>query len=97
MALEAVSDDQTVQVQTLHAGDAMGWSALTGDGLTHFQARALSPVSTVAFAGEQLRAACESDPAMGYALMKRLVELASERLDAMRMKLAEKANAQKAQ
>lgn len=97
VALEAVSEDHTEQVQALHAGDAMGWSALTGDSLTHFQARAQSPVSTVAFAGKQLSAACESDPAMGYALMKRLVELASERLDAMRMKLTEKANAQKAQ
>ena len=59
VALEAVSEDHTEQVQALHAGDAMGWSALTGDSLTHFQARAQSPVSTVAFPGEQLSAACE--------------------------------------
>jgi len=92
VALEAVSGDRAVPVQTLHAGDAMGWSAFTGEGLTHFQARALSPVVTVAFPGDQLRAACDRDPAMGYALMKRLMELATERLDAMRMKLAEKNN-----
>jgi CRP-like cAMP-binding protein/hydrogenase maturation factor len=89
VALEAASGDRIVPVQTLHAGDAMGWSAFTGEGLTHFQARALSPVSTIAFPGDQLRAACDSDPALGYALTKRLMELATERLDAMRLKLAE--------
>jgi CRP/FNR family cyclic AMP-dependent transcriptional regulator len=90
VGLEASAGDRTVEVQTLHAGDAMGWSAFTGGGLTHFQARALSPVFTIAFPGDQLRAACDADPALGYALMKRLMELATERLDAMRMKLAER-------
>jgi len=92
VALEEVSGAQPVQVQTLHAGDAMGWSALTPGARTHFQARALTRVCTVAFSGEQLRAACERDPAVGYALMKRLMELVTERLDAMRLKLAEKNN-----
>jgi CRP/FNR family cyclic AMP-dependent transcriptional regulator len=92
VALEATSGNQTVPVQTLYAGDAMGWSSFIGEGLTHFQARALSPVSTIAFQGDQLRAACDSDPALGYALMKRLMELATERLDAMRLKLAERSN-----
>jgi hypothetical protein len=48
----------------------------------------------VAFPAEQIRAACESDPALGYALMKRLLEIVTERLDAMRMRLAERAKAQ---
>ena len=90
VALEAVTDGLKYEVQTLHAGDAMGWSAITGDSLTHFQARALSPLTTVALPGAALRAACDADPALGYALMRRLVELASERLDAMRVKLAER-------
>jgi len=87
VALEDVADGQPVHIQTLHAGDGMGWSALTPGAKTHFQTRALSSVSTVAFAGDQLRAACESDPALGYALTKRLLELLTERLDAVRMKL----------
>ena len=65
----------------------MGWSALTADCHTHFQARALSPVSTVAFPSERIREACDRDPAMGYALMKRLLELVTERLDKTRMQL----------
>jgi CRP/FNR family cyclic AMP-dependent transcriptional regulator len=90
VALEAVTDGLKQEVQTLNAGDAMGWSAITGDSLTHFQARALSPVTTVALPGAALRALCDADAALGYALMRRLVELAAERLDAMRAKLAER-------
>jgi hypothetical protein len=40
-----------------------------------------------------MRAACDRDPALGYALMKRLLEIVTERLDALRMKLAERAKA----
>lgn len=87
VALEMVAAGRRVRVQTLQAGEAMGWSALTADSHTHFQARALSPVSTIAFASERIRQACESDPAMGYVLMKRLLELVTERLDATRMQL----------
>lgn len=92
VALEEVSGHQAVTVQTLHAGDAMGWSALTADARTHFQARALTPVATIAFPGDKLGAVCDRDPTVGYALMKRLVEMLSERLDAMRMRLAEFGN-----
>ncbi len=90
VALEDLSVDRPGPVQTLHAGDAMGWSAIVAGALTHFQAVALSPVSTVAFPGDQLRAACDRDPAMGYALMKRLMELVTERLDAVRMNCRER-------
>jgi CRP/FNR family cyclic AMP-dependent transcriptional regulator len=90
VALEAITDGPAQQVQTVHSGDAMGWSALSGNSLTHFQAHALSPVATVALPGAQLRALCDADPVLGYALMKRLVDLAAERLDAIRAKLAER-------
>jgi len=92
VVLEDVSGSQPVQVQTLGAGDAMGWSALTPGGQTHFQARAVTRVSTLAFRGEEVKAAFDRDPAMGYAFMKRLLELVTERLDAARMKLAAQAS-----
>jgi CRP-like cAMP-binding protein/hydrogenase maturation factor len=76
-----------VKVQTLTSGDAAGWSALTLEAETHFQARALTAVSTLAFDGAQMRAACERDPVMGFALMKGLLEMVTERLDAVRAKL----------
>jgi CRP-like cAMP-binding protein len=88
VALDRWLDHYTVRIQTLRAGDAMGWSALTSDARTHFQARALTPVSTVAFAGDRLLAACDQDPQMGYPLMKRLLELVTERLDRTRLQPA---------
>ncbi len=90
VALEQIAGAKPVRLQTLHHGDAMGWSALTADGQTHFQARALSAVSTVSFPGPKLRTACDRDPAMGYLLMKRLLDVVSERLDATRARLAGK-------
>ena len=87
VALEEDAGGHVVHVQTLRAGDAMGWSAFTMAAKTHFQARALSGVLTVAFPGDQLRAACDHDPAMGYALVIRLFELVTERLNALRRKL----------
>lgn len=87
VALENGSDAQSLRVQTLHAGEAMGWSAITNDSTTHFQARALTPVETIAFPGSRIRAACDRDPEMGYVLMKRLLDLVTERLDATRLQL----------
>jgi CRP/FNR family transcriptional regulator, cyclic AMP receptor protein len=90
VALEEVTGGLAHRVQTLHAGHGMGWSALSPGARTHFQARALSEVITVAFAGDELDAACNRDPALGFVLTKRLLELVTERLDALRTKLAEK-------
>jgi CRP/FNR family transcriptional regulator, cyclic AMP receptor protein len=87
VALEMIGEGDPIQVQKLVAGEAMGWSAITADSRAHFQARALTPVSTVAFPGYRVREACDHDPEMGYALMTRLLELVTERLDATRMQV----------
>jgi len=89
VVLEAVEEGRRVSVQTLRAGDAMGWSAVTdaNEG-AHFEARSLAAVRAIAFNGAQLRAACESDPAFGYVMMKALLSLVCERLDATRMQMS---------
>ena len=87
IALEVAASGQKIVVQTLGPGDAMGWSALTGMATTHFQARALSGVQTVAFDGANLVAAFEYDNTLGYEMMKRLLALVTERLDHTRMQL----------
>ena len=86
--LEEDTNPVPLPVHTLHAGDAMGWSSLTEGGKTHFEALALTHVSTVAWPGSQLRTLCALDPVLGYALMNRLVEMVAERLDTLRAKLA---------
>jgi CRP-like cAMP-binding protein len=92
VALEETAGGQAARVQTLHAGEAMGWSALTDAGRTHFQARCLTRVSTVAFPSEHIRKLCDRNPDVGYALMRQLLEMVTERLDATRMQLAKSAS-----
>jgi len=87
LALEIITARHPVLLQTLHAGDAMGWSSLLGSGGTHFEARALTPARTLAFNGARLREACDSDTAFGYRMMKALLSLITERLDVTRMQL----------
>ena len=87
VALETITGSQKVIIQTLSAGDAMGWSALNRTAKTHFQARALSPVRAIAFDGAKLSVALECDPHLGFEVMKRLLALVTERLDYTRMQL----------
>lgn len=87
VALEIFTAGKKILVQTLGAGDATGWSALTETAKTHFQARALSPVRAIAFDSDQLLVAFEYDHSLGYEMMKRLLKLVTERLDNTRMQL----------
>jgi CRP-like cAMP-binding protein len=87
IALENRVDGQTIVIQTLGAGDTMGWSALTETATTHFQARALTRVQTIAFNGAALSLAFKEDHDLGYEMMKRLLALVTERLDHTRMQL----------
>ena len=90
VVLEIIAGGHPVLLQTLHSGDAMGWSALVDSlGGAHFQGRALTGVRALAFDGARVREACESNFAFGYAMMKSLLELVSERLDATRMQLVD--------
>ena len=82
VALEIAGPARRLEIETLHDGDGMGWSALLGDEPKHLQARALTEVRALAFEGKRLHEACDGDPAFGYALMKRLLAMAVERLDA---------------
>jgi CRP-like cAMP-binding protein len=87
VALESMVNGRPMRVQTLHAGDATGWSAFFESSHTHFQARAITQVSCVAFSGGELRAACDRDPSLGYAFLQQLLGLVTERLDAVRMQM----------
>jgi CRP-like cAMP-binding protein len=87
VALEIITARHPVLLQTLHAGDAMGWSALLDAGGTHFEARALTPARALVFQGAKLRETCDQDPAFGYRMMKALLFLLTERLDVTRMQL----------
>ncbi|MEO8508811.1 MAG: Crp/Fnr family transcriptional regulator [Betaproteobacteria bacterium] len=87
VALEIEAPGHTLRVQTLTAGDELGWSALLMGRGKHFQARALEPVEALALNGEEVLAACRDDKGFGYALMYRMLGVVSERLQATRLQL----------
>jgi CRP/FNR family cyclic AMP-dependent transcriptional regulator len=87
VALEIEAPGHTFRVQTLAAGDELGWSAILMGSGKHFQARALQPLDALAINGEQLLAACREDKAFGFALMYRMLGVVSERLQATRLQV----------
>ena len=74
-------------IETIEAGDVIGWSWLFPPYRWHFDARALAPVRATAFDGECLRGKCEADPALGYDLMKRFAQVLIDRLQWTRLRL----------
>ena len=87
IALEIAAPGHTFRVQTLFAGDELGWSALLMGRGKHFQARTLDRVDALAFEGSELLAACDQDTLFGYTLMRRLLGVVAERLQATRLQL----------
>ncbi|MCC6792080.1 MAG: Crp/Fnr family transcriptional regulator, partial [Thermomicrobiales bacterium] len=74
-------------IQTLGPGDILGWSWLFPPYRWHFDARVLTPTSTLEFNGACLRQQCDDDPALGYDIMKRVAQTMIERLQASRLQL----------
>src|SRR4029450_11827073 len=87
VALEIAAPDHVLRVQTLTAGDELGWSAILMGRTKHFQARALEPVEALALDGAELLEECRKDKAFGFALMYRLLGVVSGRLQATRLQL----------
>jgi CRP/FNR family transcriptional regulator, cyclic AMP receptor protein len=74
-------------IETLEAGEVVGWSWLFPPYRWHFDARALTPVRATAFDGACLRGKCEDDPRLGYELMSRFAQVLIERLQWTRLRL----------
>ena len=90
VALEAHTLDRgNILIQSLGAGEALGWSWLFPRFVWHFQARALEPAKAIAFSGAHLLVACEIDTDLGCDLMKRISQVLIQRLQATRKRLVE--------
>jgi CRP/FNR family transcriptional regulator, cyclic AMP receptor protein len=74
-------------IETIEAGDLLGWSWLFPPYRSHFDARALSTVRATQFDGACLRDKCAADPAFGYDLMSRFAQVLIERLQWTRLRL----------
>jgi CRP/FNR family transcriptional regulator, cyclic AMP receptor protein len=88
MSIEIQSPERgPLIVQTLEAGDIVGWSWLFPPYDWKFDVRAVEQVRALSFDGECLRGKCERDPAMGYDFMKRFAQVFMKRLEATRLQL----------
>jgi len=76
-----------IHVQTLYAGEIVGWSWLVPPYRARFDAVALEDTRTLRFDGQCLRNKCEQDPAMGYELLKRVSATLAQRLESSRLQL----------
>ena len=77
----------SVVIETLEAGEVLGWSWLFAPYRWHFDARALTVVRATGFDGACLRDKCAADPALGYELMGRFAQVVIERLQWTRLRL----------
>ncbi len=94
VALESSGDDRDDErkpmlIETIGAGDVLGWSWMFPPYYWHFDARAISPVKAIFFYGSRLREQCEQDHDLGYELMRRTAEVVIGRLQATRRQLLE--------
>ena len=87
VALEIVAPEHTFRVQTVGAGDELGWSALLMGRGKHFQARVLERTDALAFDGGELLAACKHDTHFGFVFMHHLLDVVAGRLQATRLQL----------
>jgi CRP/FNR family cyclic AMP-dependent transcriptional regulator len=67
-------------IQTIGAGNVLGWSWLFPPYYWHFGAYAMEPTDAIFFYGTRLRERCEEDPTFGYELMKRVSGVLLQRL-----------------
>jgi CRP/FNR family cyclic AMP-dependent transcriptional regulator len=76
-------------LETIEAGEVVGWSWLFPPYRWHFDGRAVAPVRAIAVDGACLRGKCDDDPGLGYELMRRFSQVMLERLQATRLRLAD--------
>ena len=76
-----------VTLQTLAAGEVLGWSWMMPAARWSFDARTLQPTEALELDGPAVLKLCEADPLLGYRLMTRLSRVMAERLHATRLQL----------
>lgn len=77
----------TAPVQTLGAGEVLGWSWLFPPFAWHLQARVTQPARVIVLSGGHLLAEAERNHEFGYELMKRVSQVVIRRLQASRKQL----------
>lgn len=81
------SGKDSVIVETIGAGDLLGWSWMFPPYVWRFTARAVTPTKAIFFYGTILREYCERDPSLGYELLKRMAPVMINRMQAARHRM----------
>jgi CRP-like cAMP-binding protein len=76
-----------IPIQTIEAGEVLGWSWLVDPYRWSFSAQAVQPTTALSFDGACLREKMTDDYELGYRLMRRFLLILAERLDATRVRL----------
>lgn len=76
-------------LETLSAGEAVGWSWFLPPHRWHFDAIARVPTRALALDADCLRSAMDADSAVGYAITRGLLAVVAQRLQASRMQLSD--------
>jgi CRP/FNR family transcriptional regulator, cyclic AMP receptor protein len=88
VALEIVLPDRpAITVQTLGAGEVIGWSWLVAPHRWRVDARAVKSTRTLEVPGASLRAALDANPGDGYRFLLRLLPVIAGRLEHTRIQL----------
>jgi CRP-like cAMP-binding protein len=74
-------------IQTVGAGEVLGWSWLFPPYRRRFDARVIQKTNAYALDGKYLREKADSDHRLGYELLKRFSKTVVERLQATRIQL----------
>jgi CRP/FNR family transcriptional regulator, cyclic AMP receptor protein len=88
VVLEAYAgDNRRTPIQTVGAGEVLGWSWLFPPFAWHFQARATKPTRVICCDGGHLLVQAEENPTFGYDVMRRITQILIHRLQATREQL----------
>lgn len=87
VAIEMRLPTEGVVLDSARDSDVVGWSWLIPPYRWTFDARATQDTSAIAFDGACLRGKCDADPALGYALLQRVVQVMAQRLHSARVRL----------
>jgi CRP-like cAMP-binding protein len=74
-------------LDSVEAGEVLGWSWLVPPHQWFLDARAVGDVSVISIDARCLRGKCDEDPALGYALLQRVARVMYHRLQSARMRL----------
>ncbi len=87
IALSIPHPHHAIAIQTLHAGDVLGWSWFVEPYRWHFDAKAIEKTRLICFDAKCLRKKMEQNHDFGYLLLKKFIPVLVDRLQATRMQL----------